>query len=275
MHFRVYLEGAQHKIQIYSDHANLQYFKSSVRPNRRQSGYIEKLAAYEFDIYHCEGKKNPADAPSRRPDYMKKPEQGLTKWGLNLALCNNKDVFINAVLPLEFKNIMTDALKSDKYATQLLQNQLPIKWHSENGALWYDLARLYIPESLRIKAKELSHDSPLAGHWGTARTIDLAQRNYYWPGMTRDIQEYVAGCQLCARNKSKTHMQHGKLSPLPIPEGRWSRVAMDFITDLPKTKKGNTAILTCIDAATKRGRFIPCKLAGLTAEKTANLVRQN
>ncbi|KAI0991812.1 hypothetical protein K3495_g16375, partial [Podosphaera aphanis] len=29
MHFRVYLEGAQHKIQIYSDHANLQYFKSS------------------------------------------------------------------------------------------------------------------------------------------------------------------------------------------------------------------------------------------------------
>lgn len=49
---------------------------------------------------------------------------------------------------------------------------------------------------------------------------------------------------------------------------------MDFITDLPKTKNGNTAILTCIDAATRRGRFIACKLAGLTAEKTANLVRQ-
>ncbi|KAI1001627.1 hypothetical protein K3495_g6569 [Podosphaera aphanis] len=35
MHFRVYLEEAQHKILIYSDHANLQYFKSTVRSNRR------------------------------------------------------------------------------------------------------------------------------------------------------------------------------------------------------------------------------------------------
>ncbi|KAI1005997.1 hypothetical protein K3495_g2222 [Podosphaera aphanis] len=50
---------------------------------------------------------------------------------------------------------------------------------------------------------------------------------------------------------------------------------MDFIIDLPVTKNGNTAILTCIDAATKRGRFIPCKLAGLTAEKTAILIRKN
>ncbi|KAI1001631.1 hypothetical protein K3495_g6571 [Podosphaera aphanis] len=50
---------------------------------------------------------------------------------------------------------------------------------------------------------------------------------------------------------------------------------MDFITDLPKSKSGNTAILTCIDAATRRGRSIPCKLAGLTAEKTAKLIRKN
>ncbi|KAI1005278.1 hypothetical protein K3495_g2942 [Podosphaera aphanis] len=35
MHFCVYLEGAQHEIQIFSDHSNLQYFKSTVRPNRR------------------------------------------------------------------------------------------------------------------------------------------------------------------------------------------------------------------------------------------------
>ncbi|KAI0995283.1 hypothetical protein K3495_g12901 [Podosphaera aphanis] len=135
---------------------------------------------------------------------------------------------------------MIDALKSDEYATQLLQNQLPVKWHSENGALWYDLTRLFIPDSLRIIAKDFRHDNPLTGHWGTARTIDLAQRNYYWPGMARDIQEYVAGCQLCARNKSKTHRQHGILSLFSIPEGRWSRVAMEFIIDLPKTRNGNT-----------------------------------
>lgn len=67
-HFRVYLEGAQHKIQIYSDQSYLRYFNTTVRPNRRQSGYIEKLAAYDYDIYHFPGVKNSADAPSRRPD---------------------------------------------------------------------------------------------------------------------------------------------------------------------------------------------------------------
>ncbi|KAI1005277.1 hypothetical protein K3495_g2943 [Podosphaera aphanis] len=165
---------------------------------------------------------------------------------------------------------MADALKSDKFASDISQDQLPDNWHREDDALWYKLNRLYIPETLRVRAKELSHDSPLAGHWSTTRTIELAQRNYYWPGMSQDIQNYVAGYQICARNKSKTHKPYEKLNPLPIPEGRWTRVAMDFITDLPKTKNGNTTILTCIDAATRRGRFIPCKLAGLTAEKNSH-----
>ncbi|KAI0993687.1 Transposon Tf2-9 polyprotein, partial [Podosphaera aphanis] len=273
-HFRIYLEGAQHKIKIYSDHTNLKYFKSTLRPNRRQAGYIEKLAAYDFDIYHFPGKKNPADAPSRRPDYMTKDADNTQDWGLNLSTHEN-NITINAVVALEFRENMSAALKSDKFASDILKSPLHEKWHEEDDALWYEKNRLYMPESLRIRAKELSHDSPLAGHWGTARTIELAQRNYYWPNMAEDLRDYVASCQLCLRNKHKTHKPYGKLSPLPIPEGRWSRVAMDFITDLPKTKKGNTAILTCIDAATRRGRFMVCKLAGLTAEKTANLFRQN
>lgn len=89
---------------------------------------------------------------------------------------------------------MSDALKSDSFASNLLSQKLPDKLHQEDNALWYDFNRLYIPESLRIKAKELSHDSPLAGHWGTARTLELAQRNYYWPNMIDDVRNYVASC---------------------------------------------------------------------------------
>ncbi|KAI0999075.1 hypothetical protein K3495_g9120 [Podosphaera aphanis] len=35
IHFRVYLEGAQYKIILHSDHANLRYFKSTIRPNHQ------------------------------------------------------------------------------------------------------------------------------------------------------------------------------------------------------------------------------------------------
>ncbi|KAI0994989.1 hypothetical protein K3495_g13191 [Podosphaera aphanis] len=135
IHFRVYLEGAQHKILIYSDHANLRYFISTIRPNRRQSGYIGKLAGYDFEIYHCEGKKNPADAPSRRPDYMEKNEDDDKDWGLNLKDDCAKSANINAVVSLEFKNSMAEALHADEFASQILQNGLPDEWHLEDDAL--------------------------------------------------------------------------------------------------------------------------------------------
>jgi hypothetical protein len=37
--------------------------------SRRQARWAEILSSYDFVIEHLEGKKNPADGPSRRPDY--------------------------------------------------------------------------------------------------------------------------------------------------------------------------------------------------------------
>ncbi|KAI1005996.1 hypothetical protein K3495_g2221 [Podosphaera aphanis] len=65
-------------------------------------------------------------------------------------------------MPLEFKREMTSALNLDKYVSQLLEYQLPDNWHIEDGVLGYNLNRLYIPESLRLKARELGHHNPLA-----------------------------------------------------------------------------------------------------------------
>lgn len=114
---------------------------------------------------------------------------------------------------------MTQALSADEFANSIKDN-LPDNWHFKDEALRYKYNRLYIPESLRIKAKKVIHDNPLAGHQETVRTIYLAQRNYYWPNMINDIKEYVAGYQLCARKKSRTHKPYGKLKLLPTPGGK-------------------------------------------------------
>lgn len=68
-HWRHYLEGAQHPVVILSDHANLRYFMTTTELDRRQARWAEKLAAFDFTIEHRPGARNPADAPSRRPDY--------------------------------------------------------------------------------------------------------------------------------------------------------------------------------------------------------------
>jgi hypothetical protein len=71
-HWRHYLEGSTYPVVVLSDHANLRYFMSTKDLSRRQARWAEKLAAFDFVIEHRPGAKNPADAPSRRPDYAPK-----------------------------------------------------------------------------------------------------------------------------------------------------------------------------------------------------------
>ena len=73
-HWRHYFEGAKYPIQIYSDHKNLEIFMTTKILNRRQARWAEFLANYDFVLVHIPGKKNPADGPSRRPDYMENVE---------------------------------------------------------------------------------------------------------------------------------------------------------------------------------------------------------
>ena len=67
--WRHYLEGAQKPVIVWSDHANLRAFMSTKGLTKRQARWAERLAAFDFVILHRPGLKNPADAPSRRPDY--------------------------------------------------------------------------------------------------------------------------------------------------------------------------------------------------------------
>lgn len=48
----------------------------------------------------------------------------------------------------------------------------------------------------------------------------------------------------------------GLLQQLPIPNGAWQDISMDFITGLPKSE-GYTIIWVIVDRFTKFGHFIP------------------
>jgi hypothetical protein len=69
--WRHYLEGAKHPVLVQCDHKNLEYFTTTKVLSRRQARWAEMLSAYDFSIEHLEGSQNPADGPSRRPDYAK------------------------------------------------------------------------------------------------------------------------------------------------------------------------------------------------------------
>ncbi|CRG88523.1 Retrotransposable element Tf2 155 kDa protein type 3 [Talaromyces islandicus] len=77
-HWRQYLEGSRHTIRVLTDHSNLRYFATTKELSRHQARWAEYLSAFDFNIEYRPGSKNPADAPSRRPDYMDGVEEDTT-----------------------------------------------------------------------------------------------------------------------------------------------------------------------------------------------------
>lgn len=104
----------------------------------------------------------------------------------------------------------------------------------ENGLYYHD-SKVYVPQALRQKCIEESHDTPYSGHKGIAKTIEAISRYHWWPNMKADITKFVRTCLACQRNKASTQKPGGTLQPLHVPHDRWSEVTMDFITGLPTT----------------------------------------
>ena len=71
-HRHQYLFQPQHKVQIYTDHTNLLFWKNPGEHNRRVARWHVELMEYDFKLVHITGTRNGwADALSRCPDYDK------------------------------------------------------------------------------------------------------------------------------------------------------------------------------------------------------------
>jgi len=79
---------------------------------------------------------------------------------------------------------------------------------------------VYVPkdEKLRVEIIQLHHDMPIAGHGGQWKTIELVTRNYWWPGVMKEVKRYVEECNQCQRIKNRAEMPAGKLRPNQVPE---------------------------------------------------------
>jgi putative transposase len=82
---------------------------------------------------------------------------------------------------------------------------------------------------------------------------------YFWKNMWRDTQRYVADCDLCHRTNHWRGKPMGLLQPLSIAKGRWQRIGIDFITDLPTSENGHDCIETFVHHMTKRAHWRACK----------------
>lgn len=292
-HWRYNLEGAQFPIKVLTDHRNLEYFMTTKLLNRRQARWSEFLSRFDFVIQYRPGKQGgKPDALTRRPgDLPKAGDERLAHQSQVVIKRKNLDAKLSLFAgslsnePAEgmstVEELFSNAYQIDSFPNKVLSllrngvkhsKKISLAECSEdgNGRLLYRGA-LYVPEEsdLRLRLLREHHDKPSAGHPGRAKTLELLSREYYWPQMRKYVDQYVRNCEICTRSKTSRNAPYGVLRPMPIPDGPWTDVSMDFVTDLPESG-GYNAILMVVDRLTKMRHLVPTTKE-VDARETAKL----
>src|SRR6266478_3936383 len=229
--WRHLLVGSPHPVIVLTDHNNLQYWRHPQRINRRIARYLLRLADYDIQLKHQPGVTNRAN-----------------------------HLFANII---NLATLQEDVCQSQKDHEPMLYTWEK-KYHlTKTPEGWYKDHRLVVVEDnvLRKGVIHLIHDADTAGHPGTAKTLTLLNRNYWWPGMKNFATEYVRGCALCQSRKNITTRPKPPQFPISSnPEAQpFECIALDFITKLPPSEEYDS-ILTITDHDCSKGSiFIPCK----------------
>lgn len=62
---------------------------------------------------------------------------------------------------------------------------------------WRTVIQVVVPSKYRNNILSLAHDSNFAGHLGVRKTLDKIWKYFYWPGIRRDVAQYVRMCHVC------------------------------------------------------------------------------
>ncbi|GJV14155.1 putative reverse transcriptase domain-containing protein [Tanacetum coccineum] len=213
--------------------------------NMHQRRWIELFSDYECEIRYHPGKANVvADALSRKERVKPRCVRAMV-----MTIQSGMKVLILAAQKeaLEQENLPSERLNG-------LEQQMEKR---DEGSLYF-LDHIWVPlvGDVRITIMDEAHKSKYFVHPGADKMYyDL--RDMYWcPGMKRDIAKYVSKCLACSKVKAKHQRPSGLLQQPKIPEWKWDKITMDFITKLPRSKNRHDTIWVIVDRLTKSANFL-------------------
>ncbi len=257
-HFRPYLYG--HHFTITTDHSALKWLMTCQNPSGRLQHWALALQEHDFDIQH-------------KPDKSMAHVDALSRLPITLPVAQ-----INAVFHPALPTSIHSAQQADSDLLAIIQylesGQLPSdpaqqmslehkaqRYRLNNGILFhlppstrrcsYQFPeQLVIPQALRPEILGHFHDSVFGGHLGIRRTREKIQMRYFWPGLDKDVENWVQSCVACASKKHPPAAMRAPLVPIPV-SGPFDRVAVDVVGPLPQSLSGNRFIVAFTDYHTK------------------------
>jgi hypothetical protein len=238
-HWRPYLWGQRFLVK--TDHYGLKYLLDQRLAMIPHHHWVGKLLGFDFSVEYKPGPANAiADALSRRDT----PDDGSI-----LVLSAPRFDFVTRLCQAQLSDPALVALQDEVCA-----GSKGLPWAVIDGMVQYG-GRLHIPSASPLVPEIMAtvHED---GHEGVQRTLHRLRRDFRFPNMKHLVQDLVRACSTCQRYKLEHLHPAGLLLPLPIPQGVWTDIALDFVEALPRVR-GKSVILTVVDRFSKYCHFIP------------------
>ena len=200
---------------------------------------------------------------------MRLPEIGQTKGGEEAALSAQTTILFANPRLAAFSDIWDDATTLDYLKGSILPQSYAEQRRVLKRTLHYELnaagevvrtmpdltTRVVPPPDERLALVKQSHEQ--CGHFGRKRTRNLLCNNYWWVGMSLDVDKVIDTCKICSRINISFNATHPTMMSIPI-HGMFYRWGCDLCT-LPTSDAGYSYILVCIEYFSKWVELIPLK----------------
>lgn len=280
--FRVYLEHK--KFSLHTDNNALSWLLNHPRQIGKIARWITLINAFQFEVFHVSAKNNVvADALSRMyeivPETVSK-QAADPSTPLNVIQespnptkqipvdCNKKEeeIFSLFKIPEAFQDVQqhqkTDA-EIQKVLAKLKKGEDVPNYSVINDMLVHKFPsqtkpRLVVPQSLIPVLFKYYHQAPTTAHLGIQKTWTRIEPHFWRENLKKDISDMVRSCNECQRSKQAQNTKVGQLSSEISPHS-FHKIFIDFIGALPRSKAGNTYLLTIIDSFSKYTVFLPAR----------------